>query len=111
MVNPPLSVYVGMGLNATTTSWAFVAEFEGMTNVAITVFVVGREMFDPLMLPASVTVGPGALAGGFIGVVGNVMVMITVCPHEALPPGATALVPNNVTPGLSKLATPVRPAR
>ena len=111
MVNPPLSVYVGIGLNMTTTSCALVAEFDGITNVAVTVFVVGREIFAPLMLPANVTVGVGALAGGFIGVVGKVMVIITVCPRDALPPGATALVPNTVTPGLSKLATLVRPVR
>ena len=68
-----------MGLNDTTSSAAFVAEFEmGSTNVAITVFVVGREMFAPLMLPREYCEWDlGALAGGFIGVVGNVIIMIT----------------------------------
>lgn len=70
-----------------------VEAFEGIAKVAITVPCVLSEMLVPLMVPAKVTLDIGALAGGHGGVVGKVMVTVTVVPRLALPPGATEVEP------------------
>ena len=50
-------------------------------------------MLGPLMVPASVTLLIGAPAGGQGGLVGKVIVTVTVEPRLALPPGAYEVVP------------------
>ena len=93
MVKPPVNVYVGPMLKTTTTFCAPVGAFEGMTNVAMTVPWVASEMFVPLIVPAKVTLEIGAFAGGQGGVVGRVIVTVTVAPRLALPPGTTEVEP------------------
>jgi hypothetical protein len=88
-----------------------VETFAGIVNVAITVPCAESEMFVPLILPASVTLVIGALAGGHGGAVGKVIVTVTVVPRLARPPGATEPVENVVVPALSKFAMEVRPTR
>ena len=88
-----------------------VEAFDGIVNVAMTAPCVESEMFVPLMLPASVTLVIGAFAGGFGGLLGRVIITVTVEPRLALPPGATEPVENVVVPALSKVATDVRPTR
>jgi len=83
----------------------------GIVKVAATVPGVESEMFEPLMLPASVTPVIGAFAGGFGGEPGKVIVTVTVELRLALPPGAMEAVENVVVPALSKSATEVRPTR
>ncbi len=65
----------------------------GMANVASTVPCVASETFVPLIVPASVTLVIGALAGGQGGLFGRVMVTLTVVPRLALPPGTTEVGP------------------
>ena len=95
----------------TTTFCAPIGAFDGIVNVAMTVPCVESEMLVPLMLPASVALVMGALAGGQGGVLGSVMVTVTVAPRLALPPGATEPAVIAVLPALSKFATAVRPTR
>ena len=86
-------LYVGPGLKVTTTFLAPAAVAAGMTKVALAVVAEGREIAVPLMVPARVILRGITSAGGFGGVAGRVMVIVTVVPADALPPGATALVP------------------
>jgi len=85
--------------------------FAGIVNVAMTWPCVESETLAPLMLPASVTLETGAFAGGHGGVVGSVIVTVTVEPRLALPPGATEPFEKVVAPGLSNVATEVRATR
>ena len=84
---------MGPRLNTTTTFCAPVGALAGIVNVAMTVPCVESEMLVPLIVPASVTLLTGALAGGQGGVVGSVIVTVTVVPRLALPPGATEVLP------------------
>ena len=61
-----------------TMFWLPVAALEGITKVAITVPWVESEIFVPEMEPARVTLDIGAFAGGQGGVVGSVIVTVTV---------------------------------
>ena len=70
-----------------------VAAPAGIVNVASTVPAAGRETEVPTMVPASVTLVGTRLAGGSGGVVGSVIVTVTVVPRAALPPGATEVPP------------------
>ena len=64
-----------------------VGAFVGIANVQTTMLVAGCEMPVPLMVPANMTVGNGALSGGLGGGTASVLVTVTVVPREALPPG------------------------
>jgi len=70
-----------------------VGAFAGIVNVATTVPWLGREMLVPLIVPASVTLVGTLPAGGCGGLVGSVIVTVTVVPRLALPPGATDPLP------------------
>ena len=93
IVSPPASVYVGPMLKTTTTFCAPVGAFAGIVNVAITVPCVESEMLVPTIVPASVTLVIGALAGGHGGAAGSVIVAVTVVPRDALPPGTETVAP------------------
>ena len=80
-------------MNVTTTFCAPVGAFAGIVNVASAVPEVGREMAVPTIVPASVTLVGTFAAGGSGGVVGRVIVTVTVVPRAALPPGATDVPP------------------
>ena len=64
-----------------------VGAFAGIANVATTVLCVGCEIAVPTMVPARVTLVGKFAAGGCGGVVGSVIVTMTVVPRAALPPG------------------------
>jgi hypothetical protein len=66
-----------------------VVVFAGMTKVAWAVVALGREIEVPVMVPPIVMLLGTTFDGGFGGVVGRVIVMVTVAPRTALPPGAT----------------------
>jgi hypothetical protein len=109
-------VYVGAGWNTTTTFCEPAGAFDGIVNVATTVPCVESEMVVAAMpvsetVLVSVTLVTGALAGGHGGLLGRVMVTLTVCPGLALPPGAVLAVENAVVPAPWYGATAVRPTR
>ena len=85
-------------MKVTTTFWAPVGAPAGILKVANTVVAPGLEIAVPLMEPARVTPLGTRLSGGLGGVVGRVMVRVTVVPRAALPPGATAVEPVPVPP-------------
>jgi hypothetical protein len=81
--------------------WAPVVALLGIVNVATTVPAVASVLLVLVILPPSTTLVMGALAGGFGGELGSVMVTVTVWPRLALPPGATEVVEKTVVPALS----------
>jgi hypothetical protein len=62
-----------------------------MVKVAWAVVTLGRESEFPEIPPRVMLTGT-TLAGGFGGLLGKVIVTVTILPRVALPPGATELI-------------------
>lgn len=68
-----------------------VVALAGMMKVPLTVPDAGRDRLVPVIVPSMVMLRGTKVAGGKGGLVGRVMVSVTVVPRAAEPPGATAV--------------------
>ena len=94
---------MGAGWNTTTIFCEPAGALAGIVKVATTVPWVASEVLVPEMpvfetVLVSVTLEMRAFAGGQGGLLGRVMVTVTICPGLALPPGAMLLVEKIVLP-------------